>query len=752
LVVNGEEIGSSSNDKEVKGTFNSDYVPTAGFTGSTFYTVQAGDTLQGIAKAFWGDSNLWYLIADANGGSSVTQGQVILIPAKPNTATDNSSTFKPYDPSKAIGDTTPTAPMPQGHHGGCGGVGQILMIVVAVVATVFTAGAGAVLLSGGTLATATAAQLAVAGLGAMTGTFGVGLAAVAGAVGSIAGQAVGIATGVQDGFSWKQVGLSALAGGATAGIGGTGVAAAVEKATESSALGLAAHAALANTAVQGIGVATGLQHSFSWQAVAASAVGAGVGQAVSGPLGNAFGDTPAGQFGARLATGLVAGGVAAAARGGRVAVQQVAVDAFGNALACNMVGQTNVPQQQPHLTDAQAFVNTVNDFSQAGIERYPSVNVADAGAGYDDTFRNENMQRISELAARSDAGSSSWVDANGIFHVEIRGTSADLPEAGGDGNFPNIFADIPQGPVQPSAGSMREIGPVEGFFTFNPLGRFMHGTGQAAYDAVMAIPNTAVGTGNLLRDAWGYTANAMALTPHGYQPTSGLVQSIQSNGVAGTIGLGIQSAVRNAPGIGLIGALGAPNRDWNQIGAQTLNTGMAVAGAWVRGPVANTNAVDTALLKSAGVPNTGLAALDRSAVSSSSFTQKIDAIRRAGFEVVSDPTLEARGEFSVGRFTYNPNTMTRLDMAHEWRHFNQLQQMADKGITINNKAFGIAQAPAEFGAYSYEESLWTRIGATPSDEYIAFHNAQLDTFESGMGAFRSFVAKPYNAKWRGINW
>jgi hypothetical protein len=162
--------------------------------------------------------------------------------------------------------------------------------------------------------------------------------------------------------------------------------------------------------------------------------------------------------------------------------------------------------------------------------------------------------------------------------------------------------------------------------------------------------------------------------------------------------------------------------------------------------------IEVALRKSPGVPNTGVAVLDAPAVSSSSFAQKMDAIRRAGFEVVADPTLGARGEFSVGKFTYNPDTMTRLDMAHEWRHFSQLQQMSGKAISISNKAFSIAQAPAEFGAYSYEESLWTRIGEMPSDEYLAFHKSQLDTFDSGMGTFRSFVAKPYNAKWRGIDW
>src|SRR5262249_51950333 len=43
------------------------------------YTVQAGDTLPGIAQAAYGDASLWYIIADANGlsgGQALTPGQV----------------------------------------------------------------------------------------------------------------------------------------------------------------------------------------------------------------------------------------------------------------------------------------------------------------------------------------------------------------------------------------------------------------------------------------------------------------------------------------------------------------------------------------------------------------------------------------------------------------------------------------------------------------------------------------------------
>jgi nucleoid-associated protein YgaU len=50
--------------------FDQNYTPinSANDAGAgASYTVQAGDTLQSIAQAVWGDSSLWYLIADANG-------------------------------------------------------------------------------------------------------------------------------------------------------------------------------------------------------------------------------------------------------------------------------------------------------------------------------------------------------------------------------------------------------------------------------------------------------------------------------------------------------------------------------------------------------------------------------------------------------------------------------------------------------------------------------------------------------------
>ena len=113
------------------------------------YTIRAGDTLEGIALASWGDAALWYKIAEANGLSSASvliAGQVLRLPAGVMRSSHNAATFKPYDPSQAMGDTAPTAPKPPKKKK-CGILGAVLMSVIAVAVAVAVAapfGGGAV--------------------------------------------------------------------------------------------------------------------------------------------------------------------------------------------------------------------------------------------------------------------------------------------------------------------------------------------------------------------------------------------------------------------------------------------------------------------------------------------------------------------------------------------------------------------------------------------------------------------------------
>ena len=80
-------------------------------TGS--YTVRSGETLESIAAGLWGDSSLWYKLAEANGMSGANgliEGQRITIPVGVMKSHHNASTFKPFDPSETLGDVNPTTP------------------------------------------------------------------------------------------------------------------------------------------------------------------------------------------------------------------------------------------------------------------------------------------------------------------------------------------------------------------------------------------------------------------------------------------------------------------------------------------------------------------------------------------------------------------------------------------------------------------------------------------------------------------
>lgn len=281
-----------------------------GSAGGT-YTVRAGDSLQSIAQAIYGDSSLWYKIAEANGlsgANGLIQNQVLILPTGIIRSTNNTGTTNPYNPAEAIGDLSPTAPQPpKKAKNKCGVFGLILLAVVAIAVTVVTAGAAlaavtpGLSLGGGITAvlggTATLASGA-AFTGSLIGTFGVagGLAVGAGAamVGSIVSQGIGVATGIQDKFSWKSVAMAGIGSFVTAGLG--------QIAGGGGWLAAGARAAAGSAITQGIGVATGLQDKFDWAGVAAAGVGAAVGSLVGGDLPSLANNNTIGNYLAHFGT------------------------------------------------------------------------------------------------------------------------------------------------------------------------------------------------------------------------------------------------------------------------------------------------------------------------------------------------------------------------------------------------------------------------------------------------------------------
>ncbi|HEX6364048.1 MAG TPA: LysM peptidoglycan-binding domain-containing protein, partial [Albitalea sp.] len=79
------------------------------------YTVRSGDTLKSIAQALWGDSAMWFLIAQSNdlsGSETLAAGQVLVVPNKVTNIHNDAQTFRPYSPGEAIGHVDPTLPTP----------------------------------------------------------------------------------------------------------------------------------------------------------------------------------------------------------------------------------------------------------------------------------------------------------------------------------------------------------------------------------------------------------------------------------------------------------------------------------------------------------------------------------------------------------------------------------------------------------------------------------------------------------------
>lgn len=286
---------------------------------SSSYVVTTGDTLYSIAARIWGDSSLWYLIADANGlvaASDLKAGQTLVIPNKVANQHNTSATMRPYDAGKRIGDTSPTLPEPPPppppQDGGCGGIGKLIVAVVTVVVAAYTGGL----------------------LGA--------------ALGNLAGQVTSMAMGLQSGINWKSVATSAITSTLLYGLGDVAAGLGVAK-DAYPVLNASINAGVANVASQGVSMLTGQQHGFSWTSVAASAISAPLMYRANDELfkkGTALGDwARENSFGGLVATSSVSSVISASTRvaivGGKVNWTSVATDAFGNALGSSLASTIN---------------------------------------------------------------------------------------------------------------------------------------------------------------------------------------------------------------------------------------------------------------------------------------------------------------------------------------------------------------------------------------------------------------------------
>lgn len=366
------------------------------------YTVAAGDTLQTIAQSAYGDSRLWWKIAQANGlsgSNAVRVGQTLTIPTAVAGSSNANGDFRAYDPSKVVGDTTPNMAAPAGD-GGCGVLGQIITVVVAVIVTVVvtiaTEGTGTEFTWSAFMAAVEASPAA---------------AAVGAAAGNLAGQVAANAMGMQDGFDWKSVALSAVGGAVSSGLSGVNVGGPMANAV--------VKAALTNAATQGIGVITGLQKSFEWKNVAVSAAGAAAGQAVGGAVGKALQDSDlsAGtqgfltNFAQRTASNLTM----AVARGGKVSIEYAVADAFGNALGESLASRSDPAWTQADTDNEIKRLQARSATAAAQAEDAEPASVG--GVDFAAAMRSRSAASRSQLfATTADAGGAAG--ASGANSIE----------------------------------------------------------------------------------------------------------------------------------------------------------------------------------------------------------------------------------------------------------------------------------------------------------------------------------------------
>ena len=349
--------------------------------GGARVTAMPGESLRQLAQRVYGNDQLWYVLAQANGLGDPDQeigGGLQLDAPKVDVSRNDANTFKPYNPAEAMGPTTPSLPyVPPPPSAGCNTLALVIMVVIAVVVSIATYGA------------------ATGYFAAALGQTGAAIAggAIAGAAGSIASQTFGSIAGVTS-FSWKNVAVSAAAGAIGGGFTQMAKAGTFGEVLKSSAhLRAATGAALGNVVSYGANKAVGNEASFSWTSVAISAAAAGAGswlgdQAIAGfNIDGEFSESLTRGF----AGGLVSGHLSRAVYGNDINYTQVAVDAFGTAIA-NAMTSTSAPpvprSQAGHIAEGTAANYRIGRNTQPLMDEFaPGIRTLDPIKVYDNPDR-----------------------------------------------------------------------------------------------------------------------------------------------------------------------------------------------------------------------------------------------------------------------------------------------------------------------------------------------------------------------------
>ena len=385
LTLGGKTIGEVCVDflnQQLLDLYDTSDIPNMGQDNLGTYTLNAGDTLDSIAQHIYGDSSLWYLIADANGitdrtahagekGGPLHIGQRINIPsiAKGQHNTNTSATTnQSLDQVFRQGTLTPAPPgNKQNNHGFLKTIAKITVAVTAAVAMVMSAGALAILAAGtslsgiglGTLISTGLSALggsALTGIGAgaslgMTSTLAVGFAA--GFTSSIAGQTAANLLHLQNGIDWRDALLSSLGTAATASLGhlmnaSAGYAQLRDAIARSSPrlfnVVSATEMLERDSISQALNLALNHHQHFDWLELGVSAATAGI----MGSQAIQTASQVAQQKGGRLSAFVIseAEALATGAATGHYDALQVLQDNLGNALSASLLQQPLTPNEQ----------------------------------------------------------------------------------------------------------------------------------------------------------------------------------------------------------------------------------------------------------------------------------------------------------------------------------------------------------------------------------------------------------------------
>ncbi|MFJ4376524.1 hypothetical protein ACIP1T_28400 [Pseudomonas japonica] len=489
------------------------------------YQVKQGDTFQTIAQTVWGDSRMWYLIADANGkdaAQALVAGTSLRIPNVVSSTHNTATTFKPYNPNEVIGDTItpPQAPKPKKKK--CNAVASIVMVVVAVVVAVYTAGAGAAAFaSASSTATGTAAGIgatataaggyATIGTAALTGgsIAGIGTGAMIGgaivgaAVGSAASQLAGMAMGAVDKFSWRQVAASGVTAGIVSGVGtlaatakaGSWAKTATDVMKGKDVAGYSALGVFNYATSQVANRVVGLETSFSWSGMTASVVGANL-------AGYAGRHIEIDGFPGAIVRGQISAAATATINdkwfgGARPDYAQVAADAFGNVLAnaafAQLKPKTELEFNSVSLRDSR-YTNLRASVDPDQLLGYQSTDRPADVAGkttLDALWITDYPLKISDVLPDGPSGQGLDFDVKAYDGFHLSNVDSDVPELPETDPITGRFVTPPD---RKQAFSDR----VREFYDDHAVVPLVKFNGDLAHDAAAVVANTHIVRANSL--------------------------------------------------------------------------------------------------------------------------------------------------------------------------------------------------------------------------------------------------------------